>query len=42
MDGIGWLSCKNSATHFHRHFFELVRFDFILDESLKVWLMEVS
>lgn len=25
-----------------RHFFELVRFDFIIDDQLKVWLMEVN
>jgi tubulin monoglycylase TTLL15 len=25
-----------------RHFFELVRFDFVLDNNLKVWLMEVN
>jgi tubulin monoglycylase TTLL15 len=25
-----------------KHFFELVRFDFIIDESLKVWLMEIN
>ena len=24
------------------NFFELVRFDFIIDENLKVWLMEVN
>ena len=24
-----------------RHFFEVVRFDFVVDEELKVWLMEV-
>ena len=24
------------------HFFELVRFDFVIDSNLKVWLMEVS
>ena len=24
-----------------RHFFELVRFDFVIDSDLKVWLMEV-
>ena len=25
----------------NRHFFEMVRFDFVIDENLKVWLMEV-
>ena len=25
-----------------RNFFELVRFDFVLDDKMKVWLMEVS
>ena len=25
-----------------RHFFELLRFDFVLDEELTVWLMEVG
>jgi hypothetical protein len=25
-----------------RHFFELVRFDFVIDEDLGVWLMEVN
>ena len=25
-----------------RNFFEMVRFDFILDSDLKVWLMEVT
>lgn len=24
------------------HFFELVRFDFVIDSELKVWLMEVG
>ena len=26
---------------FSRNFFEMVRFDFIVDENMKVWLMEV-
>ena len=30
------------TTNFNRHFFELVRFDFVIDEDLKVWLMEVN
>ena len=25
----------------YRHFFELIRFDFFIDNNLKVWLMEV-
>lgn len=25
-----------------RHFFELVRFDFVIDDNLRVWLMEVN
>ena len=29
------------AIRYFRNFFELVRFDFILTEELKVWLMEV-
>ncbi len=27
---------------YKRHFFELVRFDFVIDDKFKVWLMEVS
>lgn len=29
-------------TNSPRHFFEMVRFDFVIDEELKVWLMEVN
>ncbi|KAJ7384746.1 Tubulin-tyrosine ligase [Desmophyllum pertusum] len=34
----------SAASHFKstRNFFEMVRFDFILDADLKVWLMEVN
>lgn len=36
--------CLNSDTTFcvARNFFEMVRFDFVLDEDLKLYLMEVS
>ncbi|XP_062503753.1 probable tubulin polyglutamylase ttll-15 [Corticium candelabrum] len=35
---------KKSLQHFtsNRNFFELVRFDFVIDENLKIWLMEVN
>ena len=29
-------------SYFNRYFFELVRFDFVIDEDLHVWLMEVN
>ena len=30
-----------SLTSYHRNFFELVRFDFVIDENFIAWLMEV-
>ena len=31
-----------SNIYYNRYFFELVRFDFVIDEDLNVWLMEAN